>query len=139
MNAIGVPRPDGQPGKWDEWTAVDELRRVAGNAAVQPSYGLAYRDMHQMEVMYQAQGLVTIRWLEQDVSFWRIAAEVAGIYPGQMNGARWYHHTGVRGFDGAAFLLANPAHTYQDVGQELDPWEWATWGDWRLLFVTGRI
>lgn len=40
MNALGVDAPDG--GKWDEWTGVDELRRIAGFNAVSPDYGLAY-------------------------------------------------------------------------------------------------
>lgn len=135
MNSLGVPAPDGGA-SWTEWTAVDELRRICGYAAVTPEYGLAYADMSQMEQMYQAQGLETIRWLE--TSFWGIAGSIAGQYPAQMNGGRLYHHTGLRGFDGSVLLLANPAPRYKGVGQELDPAEWATWGAWRILFVVGR-
>jgi hypothetical protein len=136
MNSLGVPRPDGQLGRWDEWTAVEELRRLCGYAAVTPEYGLAYADMSQLEVMYQAQGLETIRW--QETSFWSIAVDIAGQYPGQMNGARWYHHTGLRGFDGADLLLWNPAPSYKGVGQSMDPNEFATWGPFRVMFVVGR-
>jgi hypothetical protein len=137
MNTMGVPKPDGSGGKWNEWTAVDELRRLCGYSAVTPEYGLAYADMSQMEVMYQAQGLETIRWLETD--FWGVATGVAGQFPGQMNGARWYHHSGLRNFNGSQMLLANPAPSWKGVGQDLDTSEWATWGAWRVLFVVGRM
>ena len=136
MNSLGVPRPDDRPGKWDEWTAVEELRRICGYAAVTPEYGLAYADMHQLEQMYQAQGLETVRWGQTD--YWTIASGVAGQFPAQMNGRRWYHHTGVRGFDGAALLLWNPAPSYKGVGQAMDPGEFSTWGDFRVMFVIGR-
>ena len=136
MNSLGVPTPRRDAAKWNEWTAVDELRRICGDRAVSPEYGLAFADMHQMERMYQAQGLETIRW--QETSFWGIAGGVAGQYPGQMNGARWYHHAGLRGFDGSDLVLANPAPNWKGVGQTMDPAEWSTWGPWRILFVVGR-
>jgi hypothetical protein len=135
MNTLGVPDPV-LGGEWTEWSAVSELRRVCGYGAVTPEYGLAYADMSELEEMYRAQGLLTERRI--NVGFWELASDVAGLYPGQLNGARWFHHAGLRGFTGSALTLANPAPTWRWVGQVLDQTEWAVWGVWNVLYVVGR-
>jgi hypothetical protein len=131
MNALGVEAPGG--GKWNEWTGVDELRRIAGYGAVSPDYGLAYGNGQDLEKVYVEYGYVVQR---QSVS-WADLVYLSELGVGQLGGARWYHWSGVRGYDGAVFQLANPAPTWKGVGDDLDAGEWNAWGAWTAVMVTG--
>lgn len=133
-NSLGLRQNDGE--LWEEFSVVEALRAMFGYSAVTPEYGLAYADFSQMEQLWQSMGLETDVWL--GASFWSIADSVAGVYPAQMNGARWGHHSGVRGFDGNVLLLANPAPSWKGVGQECDQSEFATWGPFNILMAVGR-
>jgi hypothetical protein len=133
MNALGVEAPDG--GKWDEWVGVEELRRVAGANAVSPSYGLAYASGVDLEAVYYDYGFKVTRVAYPD---WATTSYVLERTIGQMGGARWYHWTGVRGTDGENFNLANPAPSWKGVGQQMDSYEWDTWGGWNLVAITGE-
>jgi hypothetical protein len=132
MNALGVPAPSG--GKWDEWDAVNELRRVAGWSAVSPDYGLAYATGIDLERLYNAYGYLVERHIGID---WQTMAYVTSLTIGQMGGARWYHWTGVRSYEGY-FNLANPAPSWKGVGQVMDAWEWDNWGKWNAVMVVGK-
>jgi hypothetical protein len=133
FNACDIPAPSG--GKWDEWSVISALRDVGGWGAVSPDYGLAYASMVQLEELWRALGLQTVRRL--DIS-WELALDLAGEYPTQINGGRFYHHVGVRGYAADALLLANPAPTWRGVGQIMDSTEWAVWGLWNALYAIGR-
>jgi hypothetical protein len=132
MNALGVEAPSG--GTWDEWTGVSELRRIAGFGAVSPDYGLAYASGVDLERVYRAYGYVVERRLVD----WAYLVYLTELGIGQLGGARWYHWTGVRGYDSVAFNLANPALTWKGVGDELDAAEWNAWGSWNAVMVVGE-
>jgi hypothetical protein len=134
MNALRVPSPDG--GAWNEFHAVNELRRITGvYGAVTPEYGLAYGNGSQLEQVYRAYGFEVSRVPGVD---WWAAAGMSSNFIGQFGGGRWYHWTAVRSFDGQVFQLANPAPSWRGVGQDLDPTEWALWGGWTAVWVTGE-
>jgi hypothetical protein len=122
MNALGVEAPTG--GKWDEFDGVSELRRICGYSAVSPDYGLAYGSGVDLERVYNEYGYVCER---KPVS-WADLAYLCELGIGQLGGARWFHWTGLRGYSGADFSLANPAYTWKGVGDDLDPNEWSAWG-----------
>jgi hypothetical protein len=134
MNALGVEAPTG--GKWDEWDGVNEVRAVGGPGAVSPDYGLAYASGVDLENVYQKYGFTVRRALEVT---WETLAYACGFGVGQLGGARWYHWTGLRDYDGDTFLLANPAPTWKGVGDDLDAYEWNTWGRWNAVMVVGRL
>ena len=50
---------------------------------------------------------------------------------------RWYLWSGLRGYDGAVFNLANPAPNWKGVGSQLDAAEWNAWGGWTAVIVIG--
>jgi hypothetical protein len=131
MNALGVDAPDG--GKWDEWTGVDELRRIAGEGAVSPDYGLAYASGVDLEKVYDEYGYVVQRGLVE----WADMVYLSELGVGQLGGARLYHWTGVRGYDGALFNLANPAPGWKSIQDDLDASEWDYWGRWNAIIVVG--
>lgn len=131
MNALGVEAPDG--GKWDEWDGVNELRRLCGYSAVSPDYGLAYGNGQDLERVYNAYGFSVVR---QAVG-WPDLAYFCELGVGQLGGARWYHWSGLRGYDGAVFNLANPAPNWKGVGSQLDAAEWNAWGGWTACVVIG--
>ena len=132
MNALGVTAPT--PGLWDEWDAVNELRRIAGQGAVSPDYGLAYGSGIDLAAVYAEYGFTTERMV--DVG-WGQLAYLSENAIGQLGGARLYHWLGLRGYDGMTFNLANPAPGWKSVGQELTAGEWNTWGSWTAVMVTG--
>ena len=133
MNALGVEAPT--PGPWDEWDAVNELRRITGNwGAVSPEYGLAFGNGQDLERVYNAYGFEVVRELGV---LWGDGALRSEQYIGQMGGGRWYHWTGTRTFVGDRYALANPAPTWKGVGQEMDSDEWAAWGSWNCLWIVG--
>lgn len=132
MNALGVESPTG--GKWDEWDAVNELRRLCGYDAVSPDYGLAYASGVDLETVYVNYGFVCAR----QVVSWAELAYFCELGVGQLGGARWYHWTGVRGYDGGQFSLANPAYSWKAVGDDLDPNEWNAWGQWNAVMIVGK-
>lgn len=134
MNALGVPAPSG--GKWNEYDAVDELRRITYDGAVSPSYGLANANGQDLEEVYRAYSFDVRRLAYPD---WATTAYVLERTIGQMGGARWYHWTGLRGTDGDSFNLANPAPNWKGVGQTMDAYEWDTWGGWNVVAITGIL
>ena len=97
MNALGVDAPDG--GKWNEWTGVDELRRICGYSAVSPDYGLAYGNGQDLETVYNTYGFPRAATGRG----WPDLAYLCELGVGQVGGARLYHWMGVRGYDGAVF------------------------------------
>lgn len=131
MNALGVEAPSG--GKWSEWDGVGELQRLCGYGAVSPSYGLAYASGVDLERVYAEYGYVVQRQLVS----WPDLAYLCELGVGQLGGARWYHWTGLRGYDGRQFNLANPAFTWKGVGDELDAAEWNAWGPWNAVVIVG--
>ena len=134
MNALGVPAPSG--GKWDEWDGVNELRRLCGYSAVSPDYGLAYANGQDLQTVFEAYGFRVHRLAYPT---WATMNYVLEHTIGQMGGGRWYHWTGVRGTDGEVFGLANPAPNWKGVGQQMDPYEWDTWGGWNCVMITGAL
>jgi hypothetical protein len=131
MNALGVDAPDG--GKWDEWDGVNELRRLCGYSAVTPEYGLAYGNGQDLQTVYNTYGFTVQR---QSVG-WPDLAYLCELGVGQIGGARWFHWTGLRGYDGAVFQLANPAPNWKGVGDDLDANEWNYWGAWTCVVIVG--
>jgi hypothetical protein len=131
MNALGIDAPSG--GKWTEWDGVNELRRLCGYGAVSPDYGLAYASGVDLETVYAAYGYR----VERRPVDWAELAYLCESSIGQLGGARWYHWTGVRGYDGQQFNLANPAFTWKNVHDELDASEWNAWGRWIAVMVVG--
>jgi hypothetical protein len=121
---------------WNEWDVVETLRATTYELAVSPLYGLARADMADLETMYGALGYTCQRkqYLTRDD-----VVDVAGVYPLQINGARWYHHSGARMLGPGVLELANPAPLWRGVGQDLSPAEAALWGSWNGLWVTGRV
>jgi hypothetical protein len=133
LNSLGDDRL-GRP--WNEFDVVDALRAATYYGAVSPDYGLARADMYDLETMFRALGYDVLRkqYLSRaDILAW------SGRYPLQMNGARWYHHTGARTVGPGVIYLANPAPSWKNVGQELDADEASSWGSWNGLVVVGRI
>ena len=112
------------------------LREATYEGAISPNYGLARADMADLETMYRALGYTVDRkqYINSDDLL-----NVAGTYPLQINGARWYHHTGARAVARELLLLANPAPTWRGVGQELSSDEASLWGSWNSLWITGRV
>jgi hypothetical protein len=135
MNALGEPAPD-DGGKWNEWTAVVELRRVAGDRAVTPEYGLAWASGVDLELLYNTYGYACERLLDAS---WADLVYLCDLGVGQLGGARWYHWSGLRDYDGLEFELANPAGRWKNVGQQLDAAEWNAWGRWNAVVVTERL
>jgi hypothetical protein len=134
MNALGVPSPGG--GKWNEYDAVDELRRITSPGAVSPSYGLANGSGIDLVSVYHAYGYEVRSFAWPD---WATIEYVLERTIAQMGGARWYHWSGVRGTDGEGFNLANPSPSYKGVGQYMDSYEWDSLGGWNVLAITGKI
>jgi len=90
LNSLGDDRL-GRP--WTEWDVVDALRAATYPGAVDPAYGLARADMYDLQTMFEALGYTAER--KQYLTVDDVVA-VAGRYPLQINGARWYHHSGAR-------------------------------------------
>ena len=133
LNSVGDDRL-GRP--WTEWDVVDALRAATYYGAVDPAYGLARADMYDLEVMFNTLGysVIRVQYLTVDD-----VARVAGMYPMQVNGARWYHHSGARALGPGVLYLANPAPNWKGVGQEMNASEAGTWGTWNGMIITGRI
>jgi hypothetical protein len=133
LNSIG----DTQLGRsWGEWDVVTRLRDVTYQGAVSPNYGLARADMKDLETMFNSLGYSVDRkrpMVRDDV------VAIAGRYPLQINGARWYHHSGARAVANGALALANPAPNWKGVGQEMTPAEAGLWGTWGGMWIVGRI
>lgn len=119
---------------WNEWDVVDMLRSATYPGAVSPDYGLARADMYDLETMFNVLGYTVAR--KQHLSVDDLV-QVAGRYPLQINGARWYHHSGARALGAGVLYLANPSPNWKGVGQELNADEAASWGSWNGLWVTG--
>ena len=120
---------------WGEYDVVDALRAATYYGAVSPDYGLARADMYDLEVMFNSLGYTAQRKQYLTVSD---VARVAGLFPLQINGARWYHHSGARALGGGVLHLANPAPSWHGVGQQLDQYEAATFGTWNGMWIVGR-
>ena len=133
LNSLG----DNRLGRsWNEWDVVDALREATYYGAVSPDYGLARADMYDLETMFNSLGYEVRRkqYLSRaDILAW------SGAYPLQMNGARWYHHTGARTVGPGVIYLANPAPNWKGVGQELDAYEASTWGTFNGMIVVGKL
>jgi hypothetical protein len=122
--------------EWGEWDVVEALRDATYEGAISPSYGLARADMADLETMFNALGYACRRkqyLTRDDILAW------SGAYPLQINGARWYHHSGARTIGPGKVLLANPAPSWKGVGQELSASEASSWGSWNGLVIVGRI
>jgi hypothetical protein len=132
LNSVGDARL-GRP--WDEWDVVNTLRATTYPGAVDPAYGLARADMYDLQTMHEALGYLVQRKLYVSVDD---VAHVAGVYPLQINGARWYHHAGARALGAGVLHLANPAPTWKGVGQEMDAYEASTWGSWNAIWLIGK-
>ena len=132
LNSLGDARL-GRP--WDEWDVVNTLRATTYPGAVDPAYGLARADMYDLQTMFEALGYTVQR--QQYLSVEDVEA-VAGSYPLQINGQRWYHHSGARALGPGVLYLANPAPNWKGVGQEMDAYEAGTWGTWNGLWIVGR-
>jgi hypothetical protein len=132
LNSLGDDRL-GHP--WDEWDVVDALRAATYPGAVSPEYGLARADMYDLEVMFNVLGYSVQRKQYLTVDD---VVRIAGIYPLQVNGARWYHHTGARALAPGLLYLANPAPNWKGVGQQMDASEAASWGSWNGLWLIAR-
>jgi hypothetical protein len=91
--------------------------------------------MCDLETMFNALGYTVQRKQLLNVDD---VVRVAGIYPLQINGARWYHHSGARALGPELLYLANPAPTWKGVGQQMDASEAAAWGAWNGLWITGK-
>lgn len=73
------------------------------------------------------------------VSFDDVASEARQLlHPLAMNGAVWYHWSGVRGYDasGDVLLLANPANGWKGVGQTMNRAQFASLGGFNLVRIT---
>ena len=133
LNSLGdwrLERP------WDEWDVVNTLRATTYPGAVDPAYGLARADMYDLEVMFNALGYQCQRkqyLTRDDILAW------GGRYPLQINGARWYHHSGARTLGPGVLYLANPAPNWKGVGQEMTADEAAAWGSFNGMAVVGRL
>jgi hypothetical protein len=132
LNSVGDTHL-GRP--WNEWDVVDALRAATYYGAVSPDYGLARADMYDLEVMFNTLGYTVQR--KQHLSVDDVV-KVAGTYPLQINGARWYHHSGARALGPGVLYLANPSPNWKGVQQELDANEASAWGTWNGMWVTGR-
>jgi len=133
LNSLGDLRL-GRP--WHEWDVVDSLRAATYYGAVSPDYGLARADMYDLEVMFNALGYTAARQSYLNVD---TLVQLAGKYPLQINGARWYHHSGARALGPGVLYLANPAPSWKGVGQEMDAYEASTWGSWNGMIITGAV
>jgi hypothetical protein len=132
LNSVG----DARLGRaWNEWDVVDALRAATYPGAVSPEYGLARADMYDLEVMFGVLGYSAER--QQYLSVDDLVP-IAGSYPLQINGARWYHHSGARALGPGVLYLANPAPTWKGVGQEMNANEAANWGSWNGLWIIGE-
>ena len=133
LNSLG----DYQMGHpWTEWDVVDVLRDATYPGAVDPAYGLARADMYDLEVMFNTLGYSALRkqyLTRDDILAW------SGRYPLQINGARWYHHSGARTVGPGVIYLANPAPSWKGVGQEMTADEAATWGSWNGMVIVGYL
>jgi hypothetical protein len=92
--------------------------------------------MYDLETMFNSLGYACLRkqyLTRDDILLW------SGRYPLQINGARWYHHSGARTIGPGVIYLANPSPNWKGVGQELDANEAATWGSFNGMVVVGRI
>lgn len=133
LNSVGDNRL-GRP--WNEWDVVDSLRAATYYGAVSPDYGLARADMYDLETMFNALGYSVRR--KQYLTVDDVLG-IAGIYPLQINGARWYHHSGARALAPGLLLLANPAPNWKNVGQQMDAYEASTWGPWNGMWIVGGV
>ena len=131
MNALGVDAPDG--GKWNEWTGVDELRRICGYLRCHPTTGWPTATGRTS----RRSTTRTASRVQRQAVGWPDLAYLCELGVGQVGGARLYHWMGVRGYDGAVFQLANPAYSYKGIEDDLDPNEWNTWGGWTCVMVIG--
>ena len=133
LNSVGDARL-GRP--WNEWDVVDALRSATYPGAVSPDYGLARADMYDLETMFNSLGYQCLRkqyLTRDDILAW------SGRYPLQINGQRWYHHSGARTVGPGVIYLANPAPSWKGVGQEMTADEAAAWGSFNGMAVVGRF
>lgn len=71
---------------------------------------------------------------DPSVSFDEVATEAeTRQHPICLGGRGWYHWSGVRGFDGAKILLANPAPGWKGVSQTLSREQWEYLGPWSMM------
>ena len=110
LNSVGDDRLGR---RWQEWDVVNRLREATYPGAVSPSYGLARADMADLETMFGTLGYTVQR--KQRIGRDDLL-ELAGKYPMQVNGARWYHHTGLRELGEGVAYLANPRPSWRGVG-----------------------
>ena len=100
---------------------MDSCAASPGESAVSPD-GLAYATGVDLGASTTRTAVVgALRRIGSDCRTW----------PGRRSAssaARWYHWSGLRGYDRQSFGLANPAPTWKSVGSELSADEFDTWG-----------
>ena len=133
LNSVGDDRLGR---RWQEWDVVNRLREATYPGAVSPSYGLARADMADLETMFGTLGYTVER--RQRIGRDDLL-ELAGKYPMQVNGARWYHHTGLRELGKAWPIWPIQPDPGAVWAVRLDANEAATWGTWNMLILVGRI
>jgi hypothetical protein len=65
---------------------------------------------------------------------WEWVEKRAGRGPCLLGGRGWYHWTAVRALR-LGLALANPAPSWQDVGDDMSPDEFTAWGPWAALWL----
>jgi len=73
-------------------------------------------------------------WREGNVT-WDVLTELATRGPCVIGGRAWGHWSGMRDRAGDVVRLANPARTWQGVGDELDRAEFIAWGEWSAVLI----
>ena len=112
LNSLGDDQPRPALGRVGRGQT---LREATYEGAISPNYGLARADMGDLETMFNSLGYTVDR--KQRITIDDLFA-FAGRYPMQINGARWYHHTGLRELGAQACLPGEScAPNWRGVGR----------------------
>ena len=136
--SVGVPTTSNEVQRW-----LGVLEYGDPNPRVSTNVGLLRATGEGLVAMFRERGLRADHayggwgadWFT-GVSFDDVAAR-AGGWPIMIGMRRWCHWSGVRGYDAArdVLLLANSAHTYMGIGQEMDRGEFERLGPTAMVWV----
>jgi hypothetical protein len=131
-----VERGSGEPRGEDIYENRQQVVYAIGYPTnISPALGLHDGSGAQLQrVLQEHAGLETQQgWLSFDEAY----AVYSGTF-GMMSGAKLYHWLGVRGVQGPNIWVSNSSPGYGGVWDTISRSQWAQWGGWSCLWVTGE-
>jgi hypothetical protein len=115
---------------YDEWSAVE---KIGYPDSINSTYGLMDSSGSRLAASYLE---VPLQWPSHYASIsWQEAVDLGRAGPLLIGGIAWCHWSAVRGTDGTALYLANPAPTWFGVGDYMTADEWDRLGPWSGVWL----